>query len=401
MYFESASNRVSPAQKRVDSIAQAVQELLVSSSVTPRRIQRIIGMAVSMRDVVHLTGLNIRPVQWIMSELFSFPIQDWDQTTPTPEILKEALRPWTDREWLSKGVPLRRMEQVRSICTDASMSGWGAHLLPEFETVSGAWDYSRSLPHINVLELEAVRLALLHWKDRLRGCTVQILSDNATVCSYIRRQGGTHSRTLCELTITLWKTADPLGIFLEARHIPGKLNVIADGLSRREPLPSEWILQEEIFQRIRACYPSMTVDAFATRFNTKLPAFFSPFPDPEALAIDALTANWDGLDLYAFPPTVLIPAILRKLQDHQCLMTLIAPFRWDRSWVSLLFHRSLEPPRRLRLKEDSLFQLPDRVHPDPGMLNLHVWRLFGGLSGREASPSGHRRGSWRTAGPPL
>ena len=55
------------------------------------------------------------------------------------------------------------------------------------------------------------------------------------------------------------------------------------------------------------------VDLFATRWNTKLPAFMSPVPDPQVLAMDALSLPWQDLWAYAFPPHQLLTKILIKL----------------------------------------------------------------------------------------
>nr|KAG5703999.1 hypothetical protein BaRGS_032088 [Batillaria attramentaria] len=57
------------------------------------------------------------------------------------------------------------------------------------------------------------------------------------------------------------------------------------------------------------------IDLFATRWNNKLPTFVSPVPDPTAWAVDALSIPWDGFVAYAYPPTVLIPKVLQKLEN--------------------------------------------------------------------------------------
>lgn len=86
------------------------------------------------------------------------------------------------------------------------------------------------------------------------------------------------------------------------RHIPGRLNVLADALSRTQALPTEWMLHPDAFAIVREAFPSMEVDLFATRFNQHLPAFVSPVPDPLAIAIDGLSWEWAHRDRYAFPP---------------------------------------------------------------------------------------------------
>jgi len=71
------------------------------------------------------------------------------------------------------------------------------------------------------------------------------------------------------------------------------------------------------------------VDLFATRFNHRLPLFVSPVPDPLALAVDALSMDWEGMSGYAYPPTQVIPTVLGKLKrTKRCRIILIAP-KWQ------------------------------------------------------------------------
>ena len=78
------------------------------------------------------------------------------------------------------------------------------------------------------------------------------------------------------------------------------------------------------------------VDLFATRFNHKLPLYVSPVQDNKAVAIDDLSMDWNHLHAYAFPPFILIPAVLEKIWQHQCRIVLIAPFWPQQQWFSEL-----------------------------------------------------------------
>ena len=49
---------------------------------------------------------------------------------------------------------------------------------------------------------------------------------------------------------------------------------------------------------------------FATLSNHRCSLYFSPFNNPSALGMDVLLQNWDGLQVYAFPPWALIPLVL-------------------------------------------------------------------------------------------
>ena len=119
--------------------------------------------------------------------------------------------------------------------------------------------------------------------------------------SVIHKEGGMRSGPLCAL---LWRTliwCTRNQVTLKAHHIPGRLNVIADKLSRLgQTIQTEWSLLQEVFQATCSRWHRPQIDLFATRFNNKLPLFVSPVLDPLASAVDALTLPWEDLDAYAF-----------------------------------------------------------------------------------------------------
>ena len=81
------------------------------------------------------------------------------------------------------------------------------------------------------LVLKAVFLALQEFQDLCTDKIVLVATDNTTVVSYINKEEGMRSCPLCALlSILTWCTRKQ--VTLKARHIPGRLNVVADKLSR-------------------------------------------------------------------------------------------------------------------------------------------------------------------------
>ena len=75
-------------------------------------------------------------------------------------------------------------------------------------------------------------------------------------------------------------------VTLKARQIPGRLNVVADKLSRLgQTIHPECSLLPEVFLSICSRWHRPQIDLFATRFNNKLSLFVSPVPDPPASAV--------------------------------------------------------------------------------------------------------------------
>jgi hypothetical protein len=391
MHFVTHLNQVKLTDKRIDKLMSSILALELKSQTTPRELQSIIGMCQAAAELIPLGLATLRPVQWTIANLPWPPAINWNAPMPLPPGLLQALAPWKSRDWLAQGVPLETATAQVTLCTDASLLGWGAHLLPEFRTTQGQWSPEELKLHMNVLEFLAVIKAVTYWLCLLRGKAVLIMTDNTTVCAYIRHQGGTRSRILCQRAIELHQLCHSVGITLTVRHIPGRLNVIADSLSRRDILHTEWTLNPEVFDSVRRAYPSISVDVFATRLNHRLPLYVSPFPDELALAIDGLQFDWTHRDIYAYPPTALIPRVLSKLEKETCMVALIAPLQWTRIWTTQLANRAIHPPLRLPIRTDLLLQpASSALRPGLEQLNLHLWRLYGGPS----LPEGIVREPW-------
>lgn len=402
MHFKTQQTLVCLPQKRVDKLLDAVLSLLNVQFTTPRQVSQVVGVCAAAAELIPLGRLRIRPIQWAFADLWKPSEATWDKRIMVSDELRQALQCWTLKPWLQRGIPLLTQTATISLCADASKPGWGAHLLPVFATCAGVWSQEEQAFHINELEMLAIYRALFWWKERLCHQTLMVLSDSSTVVAYLRNQGGTHSRRLCLLAMDVLLFCDAAGILISVRHIPGRLNVLADGLSRSQSLPSEWTLNTEVFTMILQHFPLMSVDLFATRLNNRLPVFVSPVPDPRAWAVDALFLDWTNLDLYAFPPTPLIPKILQRLELFQCAMTLIAPLRWNRSWITPLLQRASQIPMKLPVRPDLLLQPgSDQLHTDLDNLNLHVFRLYGSTLQPEVSHQRQWRESLGSKGPPL
>ena len=97
-------------------------------------------------------------------------------------------------------------------------------------------------------QLKAVLLALKSFEHRCRDQIVLIATDNTAVVSYINKEGGMRSGSLCALLWRLLSWCHPRKIVLQPRHIPGRLSVIADKLcSHNQVIQTEWSLSQQVF----------------------------------------------------------------------------------------------------------------------------------------------------------
>ena len=172
------------------------------------------------------------------------------QIRMTSEILHH-LKWWLQEDLYHQGIPLKIDPPSHTIFTDASLSGWGAHVEPEGLLFHGVWTEDQSRLHINVLEMKPIFLSLSRAVHKVKNSIVLISTDNTTLVAYIRHQGGTHSTELSEEVWSVLNLCLNHNIQLLVKHIPGRFNTLADRMSRVDkPISTEWSLNQEIANKI-------------------------------------------------------------------------------------------------------------------------------------------------------
>lgn len=78
------------------------------------------------------------------------------------------------------------------IFSDASLTGWGA--VYGNQKAQGFWNPSKSIRHINYLEILAAFLAVKSFAKNLLNCQILLRIDNLTALAYINKMGGTRFR---------------------------------------------------------------------------------------------------------------------------------------------------------------------------------------------------------------
>ena len=301
--YDLSQGLVQPTQNRWESIIQKVESVLSKPTCRVRKFMSLIGLLTATEKQVPLGRLHMRPIQWHLKRHWRVP-ESLEKEIPVPRSLHPHLLWWTKETNVLLGQPLHPLRHAIQIFTDTSKEGWGAHL-GDF-TARGTWPVPESHLHINFLELKAVLLALKRFQHLVQGKVVLVATDNTTVVAYINKEGGMRSGSLCALLCRLLCWCNLRQVVLKARHIPGRLNVIADKLSRQgQIIQTEWSLHQEVFNLLVQTWHRPQVDMFATRYNCKLAQYVSPVPDPNAWAVDTLTVSWENLDMYAFPPVAL------------------------------------------------------------------------------------------------
>ena len=373
--FDLIEGRVSVTEDRWNRLQAVIAKFEADPQVTAKLWQSLLGRMVSTQRVVELGMLHVRPFQVELSNQWSQRTGRQDDKLMVPAQLRRLLTWWKAPENVCQGVPFRPRAPQVQVFVDASSSGWGGHI--GRIKVQGKWSAQEATWHINAQELLAVRRVLEHFREELSGKVVMIASDNATTVSYIRKQGGTRSMTLLRLAQELYQWAESERIQLRCRHIAGKLNVLADSLSRQgQVLPTEWSLHQQVVNDLWNVWDRPSIDLFATVYNRKLEVFVLPYPDEQAYAVDAMSLRWHGMYAYAYPPTAILGLVLQKIRAELCTVILIAPWWPQQAWfpgiLELLVDWPISLPNRWYLLKQPQ---SDMFHPDPQMMKLHAWRL--------------------------
>ena len=376
MTIDTGAGKVFPSLARVEKFLTVAERFCTMQSPPAQLWQVVLGHLASLERLVPHGRLRMRSLQWHLKSQWSPESDPPSLPVALPEEARRDLSWWMVRDHLLVGVRFGTPAPDLHLYSDASSSGWGAHLLDQ--NVSGVWSAQEKLLHINLLEMKALFLALQAFQEDVAGHHVTAMCDNSTVVAYINKQGGTVSRPLCLLTSRLLRWTESFDVHLEARYLPGESNVLADVLSRRgQVVGTEWSLHPQVARALLRAWGNPSIDLFATCLNAKLPLYCSLVPDPQAVFEDAFRHPWDDLDLYAFPPFALVGRVIARVQQSsRVAMTLVAPLWPEKEWFADLLLLLTQPPlvlpcwdRLLRKPHCNLF------HQGAHALNLHAWRL--------------------------
>ncbi|XP_076128591.1 uncharacterized protein LOC143109676, partial [Alosa pseudoharengus] len=365
MELNSREMRIRLSQERMGKLLTAVKMFTRGKHVTSLQCQILLGMMAAAAVALPMGLLRMRHFQMWYGSQKLHPCRDRHRRVLVTPRCMTALSIWREEEFLLRGAPLGTVARRKIVTTDASTSGWGA--ICEGVAVNGLWSPTQSRLHINVLELLTVWLALQRFLPMLRGQHVLIRTDNTSALAYINRQGGIRSRPLFQVAVRLLLWTERSGILsLRAVHIPGRINVGADLLSRGNPRAVDWRLHPQVVEEIWTCFGKADVDLFASRQNTQCPLWFSLGGDSPPLGVDALAHPWPVGRLYAFPPVALLPHVLARVREEHQSLILVAP-RWsNQPCFADLCRLTVGTPWEIPLRQDLLTQGQGTIwHPRP------------------------------------
>ena len=226
MTIDTGAGKVFPSLARVEKFLTVAERFCSMQSPPAQLWQVILGHLASLERLVPHGRLRMHSLQWHLKMHWSPESDPPSLPVALPEEARRDLSWWMVRDHLLVGVRFGTPAPDLHLYSDASSSGWGAHLLDQ--NVSGMWSAQEKLLHINLLGMKALFLGLQAFQEDVAGHHVTAMCDNSTVVAYVNKQGGTVSRSLCLLTSRLLRWTESFDVHLDARYLPGESNVLAD-----------------------------------------------------------------------------------------------------------------------------------------------------------------------------
>ena len=182
----------------------------------------MLGLFASTEKLVPLGWLHTREAQHCIFQHWHFDAltsNTWIPLSPTAE---EKLQWWMSAHNVLRVAPVTLTEPDTQLFTDASNIGWGAHW--NALTVSGVWTTTEKRTRVRSHSQSHVPLAVEAYGSESPGCVRQLH------CSVLHQQAGRN--TINTAVQTDQEMCQGNQIVLRARHIPGRLNILAEILSR-------------------------------------------------------------------------------------------------------------------------------------------------------------------------
>ncbi len=245
--------------------------ILASRSVNRRTLEELGDLLNWCAPFVPRASLLFWEFTRLMNQ--KFPAKHRDRSRTLPGNIRRILLKINRFQW-NQHLYFGIRPKTLIIYTDASDAGWGAQV--GSEQLQGLWDPVTQRRSINQREIEAIRLALLGSTQSLFKCHLLIYSDNMTAVHCLRKKGSPRVQAISVLVSLIWEIILTNQASARFTFIPGKLNAIADALSRTVPIQSEWQLNPLIFQSltIRWFLPQIDLSLRLTILNYH----YSPLP---------------------------------------------------------------------------------------------------------------------------
>ena len=248
LVINSVNMTLALPQEKVLDIQNKCAQLAASPKTTIMELTKLVGKLFFTDQAVLPGRLQCRYLQQQQIQAVRETNSYQTKVKLNQQSLAE-LKWWKENLLLQNGKPLKIGIPQLIIQTDASKTGWRA--VCQGINTGGTWSYQERTKHINILELIAVKLAILTFTKGKSVTAIHLQIDNMTALSYLVKMGGTRSPELLQVAKEIWDYLLANGIAVTAEYLPSSLNIQADWQSRNHRDSSDWKLNPKIFSQIQ------------------------------------------------------------------------------------------------------------------------------------------------------
>ena len=369
------------APRKVNNLIQLASEILDAKAISIWTFAELIGKMTAAEPGVKYAALHYKTLELDKDRALKSNFGNYDSFMQISSESKLCIKWWIRNiETVNKPISPGKMD--RRIETDSSLMGYGGHDVTHDIEFSGTWSEQDKQFHINYLELKAAFLCLQFFCEHVTNEHIHLFLDNTVALKYISKMGG-RVPSLNRLARQLWQWCENRNLWISAFHIPGKLNVRADNLSRMKGKCNEdmeWALDQEIYEKISCKMGASCIDLFASAKNHKHRLYISYMPDKGAHAINAFSITWKYQLHYVFPPFSVIGRIIQKMCEDQAELILVAPLFPSQPWFPQVL-KSISGPSYVLPKTDQILYLPGKTRKHRlTSMRMGAFRLSGNAS---------------------
>ncbi|MEW8542095.1 MAG: reverse transcriptase domain-containing protein, partial [Candidatus Thiodiazotropha sp.] len=379
--LNSVDMSVRLAPRKVINLIELARKILQAHEVTIREFSKLIGTMVAAEPGVKYAALYYKTLELDRDRALKLSARNFDANMCISIESVECIKWWIENlHHESRPISLAPMD--RRIETDSSRFGYGGHDVTHDLEFSGLWTEKDKVYHINYLELKAAFLCLQFFCRDVTHEHIYLFMDNTVALKYVTKMGG-RKPLLNKLAKQIWKWCEDRDIWISAFHIPGRLNVRADRLSRMKKKCNEdmeWALAQNIYDKIVLKMGTSDIDLFASKQNSKNQVFISYIPEKGAFAVNAFSVTWNYNLHYAFPPFSIIGRVIQKMCQDKAEVILVAPLFPSQPWFPTML-RQISGQSYVLPKSDSILYLPGTLKRHKlKKMRLGAFRLSGNAS---------------------
>ena len=201
LVINSIQMTLSLTEEKVKEILQECKIIFSMEQVTVLQLTQLVDLLSSTLEAVLPAQIQCHYLQLQQVSALNAGMSYKEKIILNDQALGE-LQWWIENLTYFNGRYLIQAKPHIVIQTDASLEGWKASCM-SMETW-GKWSVEERKLHINILELIAVKNAILAFTKEKTINALHIQTDNTTALSYLLKMGGTTDKTLVDISKDIW-----------------------------------------------------------------------------------------------------------------------------------------------------------------------------------------------------